>query len=101
MDPGLIFIAAIIGFRILRVIQSQQKEKAGTNPMKDLSNRSMQPAPKTAQQSAPQTAQQPAPQRAPQAAQKKPKHKRNRDDPFDGMHGDVLGSNLTIDDIVS
>ncbi len=97
MDPGLIFIAAIIGFRILRVVQSQQKKKAGTNPMKDLSNRSIQPAPKASQRPAPQSAQQPAPQ----AAQKKPKHKRNRDDPFDGMHGDVLGSNLTIDDIVS
>jgi len=77
MDPGLIFILAIIGFRIFRAVQSQNKKRSPEKGMKDLSKRSAKRVPVNT------------------------KHKRDKEDPFDGMHGDVLNSNLTIDDIVT
>jgi hypothetical protein len=79
MDPRILLIVGIIGFRIFRTVQAHNKKKTASNPMKDLSNRSLKSTAKPAGN----------------------KHKRNRDDPFDGMHGDVSKSKLTIDDIVT
>lgn len=88
MDPRILFVVAIVGFRIFQVVQSQNKKKSDGNAMADLSSKRapMDFKDRLSRQ-----------RNKPQAA----KHKRDREDPLDGMHGDVLDSTLTIDDIVS
>lgn len=103
MDPRLLFVILFIALRVFGVVNRRRKQRQTNGEgMSDLSDRSM-PSPSQSVLGS-QNPMNPMNRRrsgAPQPAKAKAFHKRDREDPFDGMNGDVTQAKLTMDDIVT
>lgn len=110
MDPRILLVALFVLFRVASAVNRQRKKSAaeggvsGDGGMGDLSGRSMPAGTRRGLGGRNINSMNPMNRRqsgAPQPANAKQSHKRNPDDPFDGMNGDVTKAALTIDDIVT
>lgn len=104
MDPRVVLVLLFIAFRIFRAIRAHSSTGDGRGAMSDLSKTPRPTAPRPRRETRGENILNPMNRRqtgAPQPARHKPTHKRNPDDPFDGMNGDVTEATLTMDDIVT
>ncbi len=102
MDPRLIFVVLFIALRIFGVINRRRKQQQSAGrgmdgqEMGDLSGDGANPM-------NPMNRRRTGNRQISAADARRPKvfHKRDKEDPFDGLNGDVTQAKLTMDDIVT